>query len=74
MFGMDHSWARRFKCVQIKSLGSSMAHLRGLNFDIVLYIGKCLKNLLQPNLVGHMLGRWGIRFVQIKGVAPFGAQ
>jgi len=28
----------------------------------------------QPNLAGNMLGGWGFRFVQIKGLAPFGAQ
>jgi len=25
-------------------------------------------------LAGNMLGGWGFRFVQIKGLAPFGAQ
>jgi len=29
---------------------------------------------LEPNLAGNMLGRWGFTFVQIKGLAPFGAQ
>jgi len=28
----------------------------------------------QPNMVGSMLGGWGFRAVQIKGLAPFGAQ
>jgi len=28
----------------------------------------------QPNLAGNMLGGWGFRFVQIKGLAPFAAQ
>jgi len=28
----------------------------------------------QPNLVWNMLGGWGFRFVQIKGLAPFGSQ
>jgi len=28
----------------------------------------------QPNLAGNMLGGWGFRFVQIKGLAPFGAK
>jgi len=28
----------------------------------------------QPNLIGNMLGVWGFRFVQIKGLVPFGAQ
>jgi len=26
----------------------------------------------QPHLVGNMFGGWGFRFVQIKGLAPFG--
>jgi len=38
--------ARRFKFVQIKSLGSCMAHHRGLNFYIVIY-REMLKNLLK---------------------------
>jgi len=28
----------------------------------------------QPNLAGNMLGEWRFRFVQIKGLAPLGAQ
>jgi len=28
----------------------------------------------QPNLAGNMLEGWGFRFVQIKGLVPFGAQ
>jgi len=28
----------------------------------------------QPNMAGNMLGGWGFRFVQTKGLAPFGAQ
>jgi len=28
----------------------------------------------QQNLAGNMLGGWGFRFIQIKGLAPFGAQ
>jgi len=28
----------------------------------------------QPNMAGNMLGRWGFRFIQIKGLAPFGAE
>jgi len=28
----------------------------------------------QPNLTGNMLGWWGFIFVQIQGLAPFGAQ
>jgi len=27
----------------------------------------------QPNLEGNMLGGWGFRFVQIKGLVRFGA-
>jgi len=28
----------------------------------------------QPNLAGNMPGGWGFRFVQVKVLAPFGAQ
>jgi len=28
----------------------------------------------QPNLVGNMLGSWGFRFIQIKGLVTFGVQ
>jgi len=28
----------------------------------------------QPKLVGNMIEGWGFRFVQIKGLAPFGVQ
>jgi len=28
----------------------------------------------QPNLAENMSGGWGFRFVQIKGLAPLGAQ
>jgi len=28
----------------------------------------------QPKMAGNMLGGWGFRFVQIKGLAPFGAK
>jgi len=28
----------------------------------------------QPNLAGNLLGGWGFRFIQIMGLAPFGAQ
>jgi len=28
----------------------------------------------QPNLAGNMHEGWGFRFVQTKGLAPFGAQ
>jgi len=28
----------------------------------------------QPNLIGNMLGEWGFRFVQIKGLTPFWGQ
>jgi len=31
-------------------------------------------NQFQPNMEGNMLGRWEFRFVQIKGLDPFGAQ
>jgi len=29
---------------------------------------------IQSKLVGNMLGGWRFRFIQIKGMAPFGAQ
>jgi len=29
---------------------------------------------IQPNLAENMPGGWGLRFVQTKGLAPFGAQ
>jgi len=29
---------------------------------------------IQPNLAGNMPGGWGCRYVEIKGLAPFGAQ
>jgi len=32
------------------------------------------QGLFQPKLVGKMLGGWVFRFVQIKGLATFGAQ
>jgi len=53
-------------------------HPRGLNFYIVIYRELLKKSpqepldQFQPNLVGNMLGRWGYRFVQIKGLVPFG--
>jgi len=28
----------------------------------------------QPNISGNILGGWRFRFVQTKGLAPFGAQ
>jgi len=40
---------------------------------IFLYIQEPLGQF-QPKLAGIMLGGWGFRFVQIKGLAPFGAQ
>jgi len=58
-----------------------MAPPRGLNFYIVIY-RKMFKTSssqeslgqFQPNLAGNMLGGWGFRCLQIKGLAPFGAQ
>jgi len=53
-------------------------HPRGLNFDIVIDRGVLKKSSQEPldqfqaNLVGNMLRRWGFRFVQIKGLIPFG--
>jgi len=55
-------------------------HPRGLNFYIVIYREMLKKSSqepqgqFQPNLAGNMPGGWGFRFVQIKGLAPFGAQ
>jgi len=58
-----------------------LPHPRGLNFYIVIY-REMLKNSssqeppgqFQPNMAGNMLGRWEFRFVQTKGLAPFGAK
>jgi len=68
------SFPRTGRCnfVQMKSLGLQMAPPQGLNFDIVIYEELFKKSSqeplgqFQPNLAGHMLGRWGNRFVQIK--------
>jgi len=56
-------------------------HPRGLNFYIVIYREMLKKSSSQEplgqfqlNLAGNMPGGWGFRFVQIKGLAPFGAQ
>jgi len=57
-----------------------MAPPHGLNFYIVIYRELLKKSAQEPldqfqlNLVGNMLGRWGYRYVQIMGLAPFGAQ
>jgi len=49
---------------------------RGLNLYIVIYMEMLKKSSsqkpvsqFQPNLAGNMLGGWGFRFVQIKGLA-----
>jgi len=54
---------------------------RGLNFYIVIYTEMLKKSSsqeplcqFQPNLAENMPWGWGFRFVQIKGLAPFGAQ
>jgi len=56
-------------------------HPRGLNFYIVIYREMLNKSSsqeplgqFQPNMAGNLLGGWRFRFVQIKGMAPFGAQ
>jgi len=56
-------------------------HQRGLNFYIVIYremLKKCSSQeplgQFQPNLAENLLGGWGFRFVQIKGLVPFGAK
>jgi len=58
-----------------------MAPPQGLNFYIVIYREILKKSSsqeplgeFQPNLAGNMLGGWEFRFVQIKGLALFGAQ
>jgi len=33
-----------------------------------------LQGQFQPNLIGNMVGGWGFRFIQIKGLTPFGAE
>jgi len=52
-----------------------------LNFYIVIYREMLKKSSsqeplgqFQPNLAGIMLGGWGFRYVQIKGLVPFGAK
>jgi len=65
---------RRFKFVEMKSLGSQWPHPRGINFYIVKYWELLKKSSqepqdqFQPKLVGNMLGGWGFRFVQIKSL------
>jgi len=57
-----------------------MAPPQGLKFYIVIYMEMLKKSSqeplgqFQPNLSGNMPRGWGFRFVQIKGLAPFGAQ
>jgi len=52
----------------------------GLSFYLVIYREMLKKSSQEPlsqfqlNMAGNMLGGWGFRFVQIKGLAPFGAQ
>jgi len=80
---MEHPWGKEIQVCSNKVPRDMYGpHPRGLNFYIVIYIGKCLKksssqeplDQFQPNLSGNMLGGWGFRLVQIKGLAPFGAQ
>jgi len=71
---------RRFKFVQMKSLGSQMALPGGLNFYIVIYrelLKKIFSRTTRP--ISTKLGRkhaWemGIQICSNKGLAPFGAQ
>jgi len=56
-------------------------HPRSLNFYLIIYREMLKKSAsqellgqFQPNMAGNMLGRWGFRFVEIKGLAPFGVQ
>jgi len=58
-----------------------MAPFQGLNFYIIIIYREMLKKSSQEplgqfqlNLAENMLGGWGFRFVQIKGLAPFGSQ
>jgi len=57
-----------------------MTHPRSLNFYIVIFREMLKKSSqepldqFQPNIAGNILGRYRFRFVQIKGLAPFGAQ
>jgi len=44
----------------------------GVNFFLQTTSSQEPLGQFQPNLAGNMLGGWGFRFVQIKGLAPFG--
>jgi len=46
----------------------------GVNFFLLTTSSQEPLGQFQPNLAGNMLGGWGLRFVQIKGLGPFGAQ
>jgi len=53
----DRYIAWRLKFVQIKSLGSCIAHPRGLNFYTVIY-REMLKNLLLKNHLANFNQTW----------------
>jgi len=78
---MEHPSGKEIQVVQIKALGSCMSPPKGLNFYIVIYREVIKKSSsqepigqFQPNLAENMPDRWEYRFVQIKGLALFGAQ
>jgi len=54
--------------------GVCPASIRCQLFPLNDFFSKTTGPIFQPNLVGIMLGGWGFRFVQIKGLASFGVQ
>jgi len=65
--------ARRFKFVQMKCPGSQMApHIVICREMLKKSSDEESLGQFQPNLAGNMLGGWGFRFVQIKGLVPLG--
>jgi len=79
---MDHLWGKEIQfCSNKVPRVMYGPNPRCLNFYIVIYREMFKKSSsqeplgqFQPNLVGNMLGGLGFRFVQIKGLVPFGAQ
>jgi len=74
---MVGEWEFRF--VQIKELPSfGQSKERGEVRKILINLQKSSSHeplgQFQPNLAGNMVGGWEFRFVQIKELAPFGAQ
>jgi len=57
-----------------------MAPPGGLNFYMVIYKEMLKKSSQEPlgqfqrSWAENMLGGWGFRFVQIKGLGPYGSQ